>query len=316
MLKLICLRLLIDMENKLKTYFNINASKYVKGKNFDIVRPASLNNPKNNSVMFIMASRIDKADVFEKVEHCLIFWPTNIEIPESVLVKHAVFKCEEPHSEYCRFYRDNNITYLPQKEDFEIINGAYICKSAVIGQNVIIMPGVYIGGDVSIGNNVYVGAGTKLVGEIIIGNNVVIRENSVIGADGLSTDREKDGKAITMPQFGRVILEDNVQIGANTVIARGAIDDTRICKGAKIDNACFISHNTVVGEDTFIVGETIMFGSSSVGKRCLISGNSVLANFVNIGDDCVLGMGSVALKSIPNEKIAFGSPVKTIKDRL
>ena len=118
-----------------------------------------------------------------------------------------------------------------------------------------------------------------------------------------------------MPQFGRVILEDNVQIGANTVIARGAIDDTKICKGAKIDNSCFISHNTTVGEDTFIVGETIMFGSSSVGKRCLVSGNSVLANFVNIGDDCILGMGSVALKSIPDKKIAFGSPVKTIKDK-
>ena len=300
----------------MKKYFNINVSKYVKDKSFYVVRPASLSNPKSNAVMFIMASHIDKANVFEKVEQCLIFWPNNIEIPESLLAKHAIIKCEEPHSEYCRFYRDNKITYLPPKEDFEYVNGAFISKSAVIGVNVTIMPGVYIGGEVTIGNNTYIGAGAKLVGEVVIGNNVVIRENSVIGADGLSTDREKDGKAITMPQFGRVILEDNVQIGANTVIARGAIDDTRICNGAKIDNSCFISHNTTVGEDTFIVGETIMFGSSSVGKRCLISGNSVLANFVNIGDDCVLGMGSVALKSIPDKKIAFGSPVKTIKDKL
>ena len=299
----------------MKKFFEIDVSKYVKEKSFSVVRPASLNNPASNAVMFIMASHIDKAKVFEKVEQCLIFWPDSIKIPESILTRHAVYKCEDPHVEYCRFYRDNNITYLPPKEDFELINGAYISKSANIGKNVTIMPGVYISGEVTIGNNVYIGAGAKLVGEIIIGCNVVIRENAVIGADGLSTDREKDGKAITMPQFGRVILENNVQIGANTVIARGAIDDTRICKGAKIDNSCFISHNTTVGEDTFIVGETIMFGSSSVGKRCLVSGNSVLANFVNIGDDCVLGMGSVALKSIPDKKIAFGSPVKTMKDK-
>ena len=303
------------MENEVKTYFNIKASKYVQGKNFDIVRPASLNKPKSNSVMFIMASHIDKAQVFEHVEHCLIFWPENIDIPETILDKHAIFKCVDPHSEYCRFYRDNNITYLPEKEEFNFVDGAFIAKTAIVGNNVTIMPGAYIGGEVRVGDNVYIGAGAKLVGEILIGNNVVIRENSVIGADGLSTDREKDGKAITMPQFGRVILEDDVQIGANTVIARGAIDDTRICKGAKIDNSCFISHNTTVGEDTFMVGETIMFGSSSVGKRCLISGNSLLANFVDIGDDCILGMGSVALKSIQNNKIAFGSPVKTIKDK-
>lgn len=122
------------------------------------------------------------------------------------------------------------------------------------------MPGAYIGGEVIMGEKCYIGCGAKLVGKVEIGNNVVIRENTVIGADGLSTDRDMNGQAITMPQFGGVRIEDNVKMGANVVIARGAIDDTVLKRGCKIDNSTFISHNVEVGQDTFIVGEIIMFG--------------------------------------------------------
>lgn len=299
----------------MKEYFCVSASKYVSGKNYNIIRPASLNNPKNNAVMFIMESHIDKAQVFEHVDQCLIFWPENIEVPEIIQSKHAVYKCRSQHTEYCRFFRDNNITYLPPKEKFKIVDGAYIAECAQIGQNVTILPGAYIGGECVIGNNVYIGAGAKLMGEVIVGNNVVIRENTVIGADGLSTDREENGTAITMPQFGTVVLEDNVQIGANTVIARGAIDETRIHRGAKVDSSCFISHNTSIGEDSFVVGETIMFGSSAVGKQCLVSGNCTLANFVHIGDNTTLGISATALKDVPDNVIAFGSPIKFIKEK-
>lgn len=299
----------------MKEYFSIPASKYIPGKNFFIVRPASLNKYKDNAVMFIMESHIDKAFVFESVVNCLIFWPETAQVPEKIRNQHAVYQCSSPRNEYCQFFLDNGISHLPPKEECNFINGAFISPNAIIGENVIIMPGAYISGETVISNNVYIGAGTKLVGEVLVGNNVVIRENTVIGADGLSTDRDESGKALTMPQFGKVVLEDDVQVGSNTVIARGAIDDTIIHRGAKIDSQCFISHNTSVGEDSFIVGETIMFGSSSVGARCLISGNCTLANFVEVGDDSILGMSATALKNVPSNVIAFGSPIKTIKER-
>lgn len=97
---------------------------------------------------------------------------------------------------------------------------------------------------------------SNFLGEAHVGNNVVIRENTVIGADGLTTDRDENGKALTIPQFGGVILEDDVQIGALTVIERGAIDNTTIKKGSKIDNSCFISHNVTIEEDAFLVYRT------------------------------------------------------------
>lgn len=288
----------------------MNASQYVEGKNFDIVRPASLNNPKDNAVMFISAGYFDQVDSFRKCKNCLIFWPKTEVIPQDLLNRHAVCVVDNTRNGYCGFFRDNNITYYPPIEEFDIVNGVYICKNARIGNNCRILPGAYIGGEVDVGDNCYIGSGVRLVGEIHIGNNVVIRENTVIGADGLSTDRDADGKAITMPQFGGVIIEDDVQIGALTVIGRGAIDNTIIKRGAKIDNSTFISHNVVVGEDTFVVGETIMFGSSSTGNHAFISGNSTIRDGRHIGTKAIVGMGSVVVKNVDDGAVVKGNPAK------
>ena len=167
----------------------------------------------------------------------------------------------------------------------------------------MIFPDVYIGKDVVIGNDVYIASGVKLVGSVTIGDHVVIRDNTVIGADGLTTSRNDNGEAITIPQFGGVSIEDDVQIGAN-------VDDTRIGRGSKIDSSCFISHNVSIGEDTFIVGETIMFGSSSTGKQVLISGNSTIRDSVHIGDKAVVGMGAVVVKDVLENSVVKGNPAK------
>lgn len=294
----------------MKTYFEVSSNLYVPNTDYKICRPASLNNPKDNSVMFVREEFMQYSSALTKCNHCLVFWPDSVAVPEEVLNCHAVKLCEKPHKEYCRFFYDNQITYLPQLEETEIVNGAYIAKGAVIGKNCKIFPGVYIGGEVEVGDNCYIGSGTKLVGEIHIGNNVVIRENSVLGADGLSTDRNEEGKALTMPQFGSLIIEDDVQIGALTVIARGAIDATIIKRGAKIDNSAFISHNVQVGEDTFVVGESIMFGSSSTGNRVLISGNSTIRDGRKIGNDAIIGMGSVVVKNVEDGQIVKGNPAR------
>lgn len=294
----------------MKEYFRVNVNQYVEGKNFEIVRPASLNNPKDNAVMFIIGSRINEMSAFTKCSNCLIFWPEDVDIPDELADRHAVCKVSNPHKEYCRFFYDNKITYLPSIEDYEIISGAYICKGAKTGKNCHIFPGAYISGETRIGDNVYIGSGARLIGEVHVGNNVVIRENTVIGADGLSTDRDESGKALTMPQFGGVVLEDDVQIGALTVIARGAIDNTTIKRGSKVDNSSFISHNVIIGEDNFVVGETIMFGSSSTGKGVFISGNSTIRDGRHIGDKAIVGMGSVVVKNVEDGDVVKGNPAR------
>lgn len=296
-------------------YFCVNVKKYDDSKNFEVYRPASLDNPKNNAVMFITEGFMGKADALRVVEGCLIFWPGSVNVPQEMKSKNAVAVVESPHNSYCRFFQENGITNLPEKHTYKMVDGVYIEDGSVIGEDCVIFPGAYIGCEVELGNNVYIGSGVKLLGNIRIGSNVVIRENTVIGADGLTTDRDENGKAITMPQFGGVVIEDDVQIGANTVIARGAIDDTVLSRGCKIDSSTFISHNVHIGEDSFIVGETILFGSSRIGSRVLLSGNSTLSNYVSVGDDTTVGQSSLVTKSIPSGKIAFGNPAKVVRDK-
>lgn len=293
-----------------KEYFRVSVSKYDSNKSFEIVRPASLNNPKNNAVMFITEKYMDYVSAFLVCKECLIFWPENTDVPPEVEKRHAVIKCRNPRQGYCRFFKENSITNYPKAEKYDFINGSFLCKTAIIGHNCTIMPNVYIGGEVKLGNNCYIGAGTKIVGTVTIGDNVIIRENTVIGADGLSTDRDENGKALTMPQFGGVIIEDDVQIGALSVIGRGAIDNTIIMRGSKIDNCTFISHNVLIEEDTFIVGETIMFGSSSTGKQAFISGNATIRNGCHIGEKAIVGMGAVVVKDVEDGLVVKGNPAR------
>lgn len=294
----------------MKKYFEVSVDRYVAGKKFSVYRPASLNFPKDEAVMFVTEGFLKKTDVLLHNNSCLIFWPEQVDCPEQILRRHAVVKCKDPHVEYCRFYYENNITYLPKKEKYVMENGAFIAESAELGDNVVIFPGAYVSGEVKTGSNVFIGSGVKLMGEVSIGNNVIIRENSVIGADGLSTDRDGNGHALTMPQFGGVVLEDDVQIGANTTIGRGAIDNTVIGRGCKIDNNCFISHNVQMGADTFVVGETIMFGSSSTGERVYISGNATVRNGIHIGTGAMVGMGAVVVRNIADGQVVKGNPAK------
>lgn len=295
---------------KMKEYFKINVHYYDATKNHFVVRPASLDLPKDNAVMFVTEKFMHKSDALLECNHCLVFWPYNMKVPDDIKAEHAIVLGEDPRAEYCKFYKKNKITNIPKKEKVALVDGAYIAKNVKIGDDVQIMPGAYIGGDVLIGNHVYIGSGVKITGEVSIGNHVIIRENTVIGADGLSTNRDEEGKSIAMPQFGGVIIEDNVEIGALAVIARGAIDDTVLHKGCKIDNSCFVSHNVQIGSNTLVVGETIFFGSSSTGERAFVSGNVAIREGIHVGKEAVIGMGSVVVKPVADGAVVKGNPAR------
>lgn len=294
----------------MKEFFRVDAKRYDATKDYTVVRPSSLNRPQNNSVMFVTPEYKDKWEAVLKVKECIVIWPENEPVPEGLSSRHAVILHHEPRLGFAEFFRDNNITYNRPVAPFDVVNGAYICKGATIGENCTIFPGAYIDAEVVIGNNCYIASGVKLLGSVKIGNDCIIRENTVVGADGLTTRRDSNGKVVTIPQFGGVTIEDNVQIGALTVIGKGAIDDTVIHAGCRIDNSCFISHNVQLGEDTLVVGETIMFGSSSTGSQAFISGNSTVRDGVAIGEKAIVGMGSVVVKPVPAGGIVKGNPAK------
>lgn len=291
--------------------FTVSVKQYDEEKDYEVYWPCTLNNPRDNSVSFLSFGNLKFYSVFSKCKNCLIFWPDEAEIPEEIKsYNHVFIKAENPHLRFCEFFEENKINSIPQKEDVDIVNGAFIAKNAKIGKNVVIAPGSYISGSTKIDDNVYIGAGVKIIGNVSIGARTVIRENTVIGADGLTTDRNKSGKVVSMPQFGGVKIGEDVKIGACTVIARGAIDDTIIESGTSIDNCTFISHNVNIGKNVLIVGETIMFGSSSIGDNSFISGNSTIRNGITIGEGCLIGMGSVVVRDVDDFSVVKGNPAK------
>ena len=185
---------------------------------------------------------------------------------------------------------------------------AYVGKNAKIGDGVKIHPQVHIGNNVSIGDNCILYAGAKIYDDSVIGNNCIIHAGAVIGSDGFGFAPQQDGTYKKIPQIGNVILEDNVEIGANTTIDCGTMESTIIRKGVKIDNLVQIAHNCEIGENTVIAAQTGMAGTTKVGKNCRFGGQVGLAGHLTIGDNVQLGAQAGVSGDVKDNEILLLSP--------
>ncbi len=185
----------------------------------------------------------------------------------------------------------------------EISATCAIGPNAVIGHNVSLADGVVIDAGCVIGDNVVIGKNTQLQANVticsdcVIGANCNIAAGAVIGADGFGYANQ-DGVWVKIPQVGRVVIADNVDIGTNTTIDRGALDDTVIEQGVKLDNLIQIGHNCVIGEHTVIAGCVGIAGSAKVGKRCRIGGAAMILGHLEIADDVTVSPGSMITRSL------------------
>lgn len=190
-----------------------------------------------------------------------------------------------------------------------IYAGEFACigENVVIGNNVKIYPQVYIGDNAIIGDNTTLFAGVKLYSETVIGKNCIIHAGTVIGSDGFRFNPQNAHQKI--PQTGNVIIEDDVEIGANCAIDRATLGSTIIRKGVKFDNLIHIAHNVEVGENTYIAAATVIAGSSKIGKNCMFSGQVGIVGHVEIADNTMITAQSGISKSITKKgEIQMGSP--------
>jgi UDP-3-O-[3-hydroxymyristoyl] glucosamine N-acyltransferase len=161
---------------------------------------------------------------------------------------------------------------------------AYIGEGAVLGEYVKIFSNVVIGDNVKIGNHVTLHPGVVIYAHCIIGNHVTIHSGTIIGSDGFGFAPKEDGSFQKVPQLGNVLIEDDVEIGANTTIDRATIGSTIIRKGVKLDNQIQIAHNAEIGTNTVIAAQTGVSGSTKIGKNVLIGGQAGLAGHLTIAD--------------------------------
>lgn len=193
---------------------------------------------------------------------------------------------------------------------------AYVGKNSKIGNNTKLYPQVYVGDDVTIGDDCIIYAGAKIYSDSVIGNRCIIHSGVVIGSDGFGFAPQENGSYKKMAQIGNTVLEDDVEIGANTTIDCGTMDSTIIRKGAKIDNLVQVGHNCEVGENTVIAAQSGLAGTSKVGKNCKFGGQVGLAGHLTIGDNVFIGAQSGVAKSVNNNQVILGSPAIEIKDAI
>lgn len=185
---------------------------------------------------------------------------------------------------------------------------AYIGKNVKIGKNVSIHPQAYIGNGVTIGDNCTIYSGVKIYHDCHIGANCTIHASTVIGADGFGFAPTSDGSYKKVPQIGNVVIEDNVEIGANSCIDRATMGSTRISKGVKLDNLIQIAHNVVVGENTVIAAQSGVAGSSKIGKNCVLGGQVGLAGHITMGNNVQVAAQSGISSNTKDDIILRGSP--------
>jgi len=189
----------------------------------------------------------------------------------------------------------------------KIDKNVYLGPYVVIKENIILGKLVAIDANTTIGNNVSIGSGTRVHSHVTIGDNVKIGSNceifpgATIGVDGFGYSQDNDNNWIKIPQIGSVIISDNVDIGSNTSIDRGTLDDTIIKSGVKIDNQVQIGHNCIIKENTIIAGCVGIAGSAVIGKNCKIGGAAMILGHLSIAENTTISPGTMITKSITKE---------------
>jgi len=190
---------------------------------------------------------------------------------------------------------------------------AYIGESAQIGNNVKIYPHVYVGDNVKIGDDTILYSGVKIYAGCAIGSSCILHSGAVIGADGFGFAPNADGPYTKIEQIGNVIIEDEVEIGANTTVDSATMGSTIIRRGVKLDNLIQIGHNCEVGENTVMAAQVGIAGSTTIEKNCVFGGQSAVSGHTTIGEGTKVGPKTGIMSSVKPNSVLLGAPALDFK---
>ncbi|MBI5206575.1 MAG: UDP-3-O-(3-hydroxymyristoyl)glucosamine N-acyltransferase [Candidatus Firestonebacteria bacterium] len=302
-------------------------AKHVDGKiigdeNESIKSIASLENAKKGDITFA----VEKEKARRSKASCVILKET---LPETGFSQIIV---DNPYLAFIKILKlvENEFRIKPEngihplavisknveiEEDVSIGAFTYIGENTKIKKGTIIYSSVYIGENVSIGSNAIIYPNVSIRENIVIGNNVIIHCGSVVGSDGYAY-KLIQGKHIKIPQVGKVIIEDDVEIGANVAIDRATVDVTYIGKGTKIDNLVHIGHNVIIGENVLITAQVGIAGSCKIENYAVLAGQAGVKDHVNIGEGAIIGAQAGIIGDIPPGVKVWGTPARDLKDVL
>lgn len=246
-------------------------------------------------------------------------------------VSSAMIRVEDPYLAFAGLLKKYNEMQLDKRgvspqafisESATVGKDCYIGPFAFIGENVQIADGAkiyphtYVGDNSTIGEKTTLFAGVRIYQNIVIGKRCIIHSGAVVGADGFGFAPQADGKYQKIDQIGNVVIEDDVEIGANTTIDRATLGSTVIHRGVKLDNLCQIAHNVVVGENTVMASQSGIAGSGKVGKHCIIAGQVGIVGHIEVGNNVTIAAQSGVTRNFPDGVTILGSPATdAIKQR-
>lgn len=289
------------------------------GKDKEIKRVQSLNAAKNDELSFLENIKYLKDLKNTKAAAVIL----KKEYLKELSADTSAIISDEPYltlAYVTKFFAKNPIEEEKKEpiieEGVKIYPNVYIGSGAKIGKNSVLMPGAFIGDYVEIGQNCLIYPNVTIYRDCKIGQNCVIHAGTVIGSDGYGFAHTKNGEHIKIFHNGEVIIEDDVEIGANCCIDRAVFGSTIIKKGTKLDNLIQIGHNCEVGENVLMVAQSALSGSTILGRNVIMGGQSATAGHLKIGDFAIIAARGGVTKSIEGKKTYAGFPLMEHKDWL
>lgn len=203
-------------------------------------------------------------------------------------------------------------TFFSPALEYHIATSAQIASSAKIGAPVSIGHNVVIEDNCVIGNNVIIGHNTIIHKNSILRDNVTIGCNTVIGGVGFGYEKDDNGEYCLIPHIGNVVIEEFVEIGNCTTIDRAVMGSTILKKNVKVDNLVHIAHGVEIGQNSLIIANAMIGGSTKIGENVWVAPSSSIINKVSIGDNSLLGMGAVVIKTVASNTVVIGNPAKPL----
>jgi len=313
------------VESTAATLAELVKGRYVGPADLKINTAAAIEQAQPGSVTFLANPKYFA--LFEKTRASLIIVPEDFHLPS----EKPVIRCKNPYYAFAIIMQQ----LYPLEHKLEVgvhptaiigegstiaekaAIGPYVVigKGCSIGENTALYPFTCVGDEAVIGRECIIHAHVSIREGVIIGNRVIIHDNTVIGSDGFGFAPE-GGIYHKIPQIGTVVIEDEVEIGANTTIDRGTMAQTVIRKGVKLDNLIQIAHNCVLGENTVIAAQAGLSGSTIVGNGVRIGGQAGFAGHQKIGDNAIIGAQAGVSKSVPDRIMVSGTPARPHRQEL
>lgn len=281
---------------------------------FEIVGASYIGAPKANTAMFVSAKVDYLVKNLEQAKNCLVFAETGIYVPENYCDQNCIVFTEHPQLDYARFLTKLIAIKKENEKSRKYIlcdGGYYVGENVQIGNNVYIEPGCLIGHDVKIGDDVSIYSGT-VVKNAVIGDRVIINEHASIGVAGFSLTEDEEGNQIRIPTLGKVIIGNDVEIGASNHVAQGNASDTYIDDYVKMDALVYIGHDVHLHKNVKVAAGVTIAGFTEVKEHAYLGVNASIRNRIVIGESSMVGMGAVVTRSIDKGVVVAGNPAKEL----